>query len=159
VSASASETKAFARDQAVAATMSPTARALAAVTKTTGVTTSGFVLLGIAVLAWLVGYFVGGRPLYLLSYGLVGIFAMAYPMGRRPLPLEGDRSQARARLAEGETIAVQLSLNASRRLSTFILEEEIPATLGPPARVPVATLEAGESVDHSYELTLQRRGA
>ena len=128
------------------------------VSSATGVTSTGLVLLGVAVLSWLLGFYVGGRPLYYLAYGLVGLFLICFFVSRRPLPIEGRRSDARPRLAEGETIAMHLTLTAGRRLSTIILEEEVPATIGLPARVPIATLEAGESVDHSYALTLHRRG-
>jgi len=74
------------------------------------------------------------------------------------LPVEGTRSDARPRLAEGETVSMDVELTASRRLSTFILEERLPSALGDPARVSVASLESGESVGHSYQLTCKRRG-
>jgi uncharacterized protein (DUF58 family) len=151
-----SETRTFAATQQAA--LGGRARVLAAITKTTGVTQTGMVLLGISIVCWIVGYYVGGRPLYYLAYGLAGMFGLCYAIGRRPLPLEGRRSDSRPRLAEGETINIELELTATRRLSTFILEEEVPARLGPPARLPVATLDAGESAGHSYQLTLHRRG-
>ena len=153
-----SETRSFTAAAQQAAVVDRRARIIAAITNATGVTQTGMVLLGIAVVCWIVGYTVGGRPLYYLAYGLGGMFGLCYAIGRRPLPLEGRRSESRPRLAEGETISIDLELTASRRLSTFILEEEVPPRLGPPARLPVATLDAGESAGHSYQLSLHRRG-
>ena len=124
----------------------------------TGLTASGLVTLGVAVLFWGLARFVAGRPMYLISYGLLAALAISYVIGRRPLPLEGTRSDTRPRLREGETISMEVELTASRRLSTFILQEYVPAGLGESARVPVATLDAGESVGHSYKLTCWRRG-
>jgi uncharacterized protein (DUF58 family) len=154
VTAPVSETRRFAQDVRANRFTRARDRIMAA----TGITSTGLVLLGVTALSWLLGYYVGGRPLYYLAYGLAGLFVICFSVSRRPLPIEGRRSDVRPRLAEGETIAMHLTLTAGRRLSTFVLEEEVPPTVGLPARVPIATLEAGESVDHSYALTLQRRG-
>jgi uncharacterized protein (DUF58 family) len=112
-----------------------------------------------SILAWGIARVVGGRPLYLLAYGMVGVFVACWLIGRRPLPVEGFRSDARPRLAEGETISMDVTIKARRRLSTFILEEQMPSALGEPARVPIASVEAGENVGHSYRFTASRRGA
>jgi uncharacterized protein (DUF58 family) len=72
--------------------------------------------------------------------------------------LTGQRADARPRLREGETINMEVSLTAKRSLSTFILDEDVPERLGRPARVPIASLQGGESVSHNYRLTLTRRG-
>ncbi len=53
---------------------------------------------------------------------------------------------------------MEVKLVAERRLSTFVLEEYVPEMLGQNARIPVASLEPGESVDHAYKLTCWRRG-
>ena len=151
-----SETQQFARRQAIAA--SRVSRVMARVTAKTGITSTGFVVLGIAVLSWVTARVVGGKPLYLGAYLLITIFVASMLWGRRPLPLEGRRSEARARLAEGETVSMDISLTATRRISTFILEEDVPELLGEPARVPVAAVEAGESIGHQYSVTLNHRG-
>lgn len=153
--ATVTETQRFA---ATTGTMSPWSRRLRRLTEATGVTNTGFVLLAVAALAWIIGYVAGGRPLYLGSYLMLAMFGIAYAIGRRPLPLTGERSDARPRLREGETITMDVALTAKRSLSTFILDEEIPERLGAPARVPIAKLDGGESVGHSYKLTLTRRG-
>lgn len=157
MTAAVSETQRFTQNQAIAA--SSFARARERFTAKTGITASGAVVLTIAVLAWVIAKLFGGKPLFMMSYGLLGVFLVAYALGRRTLPLEGVRSDSRPRLAEGETIAIDVALTAQRRLSTFILEEHVPYELGVPARVPIASVDAGESVGHSYRLTLARRGA
>jgi uncharacterized protein (DUF58 family) len=133
-------------------------RAVRAITHTTGLTTSGLILLAVSIVAWGLGRFIAGRPMFLLAYGGVTVLAMSWAIGRRPLPLVGVRASARSRRREGETISMDVTLTAERRLNTFILEEQVPAMLGQNARIPVASLEPGESVEHSYRLTCWRRG-
>lgn len=151
-----SETRRFAERQAVAA--SRFSRAMERVTTKTGITRTGFIVLAIAALAWVTARTVGGKPLYLGAYLLLTIFVASLLWGRRPLPLEGHRSESRPRLAEGETVAMDIFLTARRRISTFILEEDVPALLGEPARVPVAAVDAGDSIGHHYSVTLNHRG-
>lgn len=134
-------------------------RTLATVLDRSGMTTSGLILAGVAVLAWGLGYWVAGKPMYLLSYGALAVLALMWSVGRRPLPLEGERSDLRARLTEGEAVEVEVTLRARRQLSNIILEEKLPPLLGEPARVPIGTLESGAEVTHSYALTAWRRGA
>jgi uncharacterized protein (DUF58 family) len=134
------------------------ARIMRTITRRTGITPSGLILVGVIVVAWLLGRFIAGRPLYLLAYGGLTVLAISWGIGRRPLPLEGVRAGARARRREGETISMSVSLTATRRLNTFILEEHVPSSLGQNASIPVASLEAGDSVEHSYQLTCWRRG-
>lgn len=134
-------------------------RALTTVLDRSGMTASGLILAGVAVLAWGLGYWVAGKPMYLLSYGALAVLALMWSLGRRPLPLQGERSDLRARLTEGEAVEVEVTLRARRQLSNIILEEKLPPLLGEPARVPIGTLESGAEVTHSYELTAWRRGA
>jgi len=138
--------------------MALTARLRAALTRATGLTSTGMILVGAFVACWVVARIVAGKPLFLFSYLLLIMIVLAYMSGRRALPVSGQRSEARPRLAEGETVAMQVSLTADRRLSTFILEEQLPASLGSAAQVSVASLEAGETVEHAYQLTAARRG-
>ena len=152
-----SETRRFSQGMAVRANR--LTRAREAFTDKTGITATGALLAGLSALAWVIARVVGGRPLYLLAYGMAGVGVACWLSGRRPLPIEGQRSDSRPRLAEGESIAMDVTLTAKRRLSTFILEEQMPASLGqPPARVPVASAQAGETVGHRYTFTATRRG-
>ena len=129
-----------------------------AFTSATGITPLGAILLVLAVASWLTGKIVAGRPLYLFAYGMLVVFAIAWVAGRRDMQLEGVRSEGRPRLREGETVDMAVNLTAGRRLTTFVLEERVPESLGSPARVAVETVDAGESIGHSYQLTCRRRG-
>jgi len=117
------------------------------------------ILVAVAAAAWVLAYWIGGKPLYLLAYGALAVLALAWFVGRRPLPLEGVRADMRARVREGEEMSITVALTAQRRLSNLILEEEVPTMLGENARLPIATLEAGESADHEYSLICWRRGS
>lgn len=127
-------------------------------TRRTGLTSSGVVVVVLAVAAWALARFVGGRPLYIVSYTLLVLLGASYAIGRRPPPIEGTRSEGRPRLAAGETVSMSVRLSASRRVSTFVLEEQIPPALGDTAAVPIAVLDPGEEVEHEYKLTCRRRG-
>ena len=48
-------------------------------------------LAAIAVVAWLLGYWVAGKPMYLLAYGALAVLGLLWSIGRRPLPLAGER--------------------------------------------------------------------
>ncbi len=138
---------------------SPVRRALTAATETSGITLSGLILALVAVVAWLIGYWIAGKPMYLLSYGAVAVLVLMWSVGRRPLPLTGERSDLRSRVREGETVQVEVTLHANRSLSNIILEEKVPPLLGESSRVPIGTVESGGEVTHNYEVTAWRRGA
>lgn len=115
--------------------------------------------MAIAIVAWLVGYWIGGRPLYLVAYGALAVLGLAWGIGRRPLPLTGTRADLRPRVAEGAEVSIEVALTASRSLSNVVLEEQVPAMLGEPARLPIATVDGGETVGHTYSLVAWRRGS
>jgi uncharacterized protein (DUF58 family) len=127
-------------------------------TRVTGLTSTGLILAGSFIACWVLARIVAGRPLFLFSYLLLIMLVLAFVAGRRTLPVEGTRSDGRPRLREGETVTMEVELTASRRLSTFILEERVPEALGEAARVSVASLDGGQSVNHAYQLTCKRRG-
>jgi uncharacterized protein (DUF58 family) len=153
---SLSETRRYAEQAAAASSLSTRLRDQ--VTRATGLTPAGLILVAVAAGSWLLGFTVAGRPLYLLAYGCVAVLALSWAIGRRPLDLEGRRSTVRPRLREGEEVTVEVELTATRRLSTFILEERVPPALGQHARLPVASLEAGQSAGQGYSLQCWRRG-
>ena len=134
-------------------------RVLDEATRRSGITSSGMILVAVAAASWLLAYWIGGKPLYLLAYGALGVLGLAWGVGRRPLALEGVRADVRARVREGEEMAITVALTARRRLANLILEEQVPSMLGANARLPIATLEAGESADHQYSLVAWRRGS
>lgn len=135
-----------------------TARLDETLTRLTGLTLSGAVVAALSLAAWALARFIGGRPLYIVSYTLAALVAAAYAIGRRPLPIEGRRSESRPRLRAGEVVTMSVQLTSTRRVSTFVLEEQIPAALGDTSPLPVAVLDSGEQVEHEYQLTCRRRG-
>src|SRR4051794_10613403 len=137
---------------------SAVARAAEVMTRVTGLTVSGGTVAGLAVGAWALARFIGGRPLYIVSYTLLLLLGAAYVIGRRPLPLQGARSESRPRLRAGEVVTMSVRLTSPRRVSTFVLEEQIPPALGEITPLPVAVLEGGEEVEHTSDLTCRRRG-
>lgn len=137
----------------------PMRRVLAAMTRRTGLSTSGLMVAGFAVLAWVVAYIVGGSPLYLLSYACVAVLGLAWLLSSRGFDLHATRSTTRARVAQGETVEISVRLEGTKRFVTFFLEEEVPAMLGTSPRVAVAEFEPGNGVEHTYDLTFWRRGA
>ena len=153
---SLTDTRRFVRE--AEARQAPLRRALDATTRRSGVTSSGLILLGFAVVAWIVARLAGGRPVFLLCYAAVLVLGLCWAYGRRPLPLEGARSSVRARVAEGQQVEVEVSLTANRSIPNVVLEEQVPALLGDHVRLPIASVEPGESVAHRYELTCWRRG-
>ena len=150
------ETRTFIRE--AAARQAPWRRALEAVTRATGVSAAGLILVLLAVAAWIVGYWVGGRPLFLVAYAAAAVLGGAWLYGRRPLPLTGQRTAPVVRVSEGRDVRVEVSLTAGRRLSTVLLEEQVPPLLGDHARLAIAQVEPEQPVTHAYELTCWRRG-
>jgi uncharacterized protein (DUF58 family) len=145
--------------RASAALGSPAARLEELLTRTTGFTLSGAVVAILAAAAWAIGRVIGGRPLYIAAYTLVVLLIASYVLGRRPLAVVGERSDPRPRLRAGEVMTMSVRLTSPRRASTFVLEEHVPAALGEMVPIPIAVLEEGEAVEHSYKLTCRRRGA
>jgi uncharacterized protein (DUF58 family) len=135
-----------------------TRRALRAVMRVTGLTATGVGLVVLSAACWALARFIGGRPLFIISYGLLAVLGVAYGVGRRPPSLVGDRSGSRPRLAEGEIITMEVRLTAERRLSTFLLEERVPPALGEPSLLAVPQIEPGEDLVHTYDLSCRRRG-
>jgi uncharacterized protein (DUF58 family) len=124
-----------------------------------GITRTGEVGIVLAVLLWLMARVFAGVTLYLVAYGALLLIVVSWLTVRRRLPLEGGRTELRARARVGEVLTVGLELRARRRLSTIVLEEALPEKLGDPVRLPVASIAGGEEVTHEYRLACTRRGA
>jgi len=133
-------------------------RVMERLTDLTGFTSSGLILLGVTVAAWSLGYYVGGRPLYLMAYGGAGVLITSWLYGRRAPDLVGRRSEVQGRVREGQAITVDVSLTAGRRMSNLILEERLPHVLGASPRISIAELAEGDSAGNTYVLTCSRRG-
>jgi uncharacterized protein (DUF58 family) len=137
----------------------PAVRLKAEVTRRTGLTKSGMALAAAAVLSWITGYLVGGVPLYLFAYGAAVVLVMSWLLGRRPVALVGRRSDTRPRVAVGEKLDLEVAVGASRRVSTVILEEQLPPLLGQSARVAVDYVDSGTEATHTYTVSAWLRGS
>lgn len=121
-------------------------------------TSTGLVLIGVGVLAWLLGKYIGGKPLYLLAYGVVGVIIYAKSATRRVPPVSGDRTDHSPRVTEGAAISIAVTLRSERRISNVVLEEKLPPLFGQSAVLPVANVAAGEPATCEYAFTAWRRG-
>ncbi|HVE75570.1 MAG TPA: DUF58 domain-containing protein [Actinomycetota bacterium] len=130
----------------------------AAIERRAGITISGLVLLVLAVVGWIFAYFIGGRAMFLLVYGLAMVFVIAIIAGRRRLSVDAERSDLPMRVREGQLVDVEITLRAKRRLSTVILEEILHPQLGTSVRVPIPSLPSGQEVKHVYSFSPKLRG-
>src|SRR5205814_6940195 len=59
------------------------------ITHVTGLTISGQILLVVGVAFWGIGRYAGGRPLYMLAYGVVAVIVVSKVVTRRAPPAQG----------------------------------------------------------------------
>ena len=123
-----------------------------------GLTPTGLGVLGLVIVGYVLGRMLNSRPVYVMTYGLLLVLVISWLLGRRNLDVDANRSEMRTRVRQGQTIEVELSLTARRRISTIVLEEELHHELGVPVRVPVPLLPSGEEVRHAYTFVPSRRG-
>lgn len=123
-----------------------------------GVTVTGVGLVMLVVLGYLLARRVGNPAMYLVADGLAFLLAAAFLLGRRRLALDVDRSDLPRRIREGQTVDAEVTLHARRRISTIVVEEELPPALGLPPRIPLPVLAAGQAVSHHYRFRPKRRG-
>jgi uncharacterized protein (DUF58 family) len=128
------------------------------VTRLTGLTTSGLSLVGVMVVAWLVGKYIGGRPLYLLAYGIGAVLVYSKVSTRRQPAVTGTRADANPRVAEGAVLAMAINVESERNVANLVLEEKLPLLFGQIAVLPVAAVGPHASVEHEYTVTAWRRG-
>jgi uncharacterized protein (DUF58 family) len=124
----------------------------------TGLRVYGVVALVGAVLVWLMARIVAGTAMYLFAYGLVVLFGICFFLAPRNLKLTGERAGLFPRAHEGDRLEVEVSLQANRGVSTFVLEERVPERLGQPVRVPITKLSSGQKLTHRYSVRCTRRG-
>ncbi|MEY2425062.1 MAG: hypothetical protein QOI61_634 [Actinomycetota bacterium] len=129
-----------------------------ALKRKTGVTVYGVVALAGFVLVWLLAKIVAGTAMYLFAYGLLLLFGVCFFLAPRHLKLVGNRAGLFPRAHEGDRLEVEVTLEAQRGVTTFILEERVPERLGQPVRVPITKLSSGEKLTHRYSVRCQRRG-
>ena len=131
---------------------------MAAVERRAGLTPVGLTVLGLVLPGFVLGRALGSRPLLLLVYGALAVVGLSRVLARRRLSVDAVRSALPTRVREGTGVDVELRVTAHRRLATIVLEEELPAALGLPVRLPVPVLPGGQSVEHAYRFTARRRG-
>jgi uncharacterized protein (DUF58 family) len=123
-----------------------------------GITPSGAIVLALAALAWGLGRVLGSKSMLLIAYGVAIVVLVSWILGRRKLSVEARRSDLPTRVREGQVVGVTLTLEAKRRVSTIVLEEELHDQLGTAVRLPVPLLPAGDLVEHAYTFTPRMRG-
>lgn len=121
-------------------------------------TVSGIVLMGLGIVSWLIARWLGSRALFLMVYGGLMLLVVSYVIARRRLAIDVDRSEIPARMREGQVANVTLKIQAQRRATTLILEEQLHPALGRSVRVPVASIGSGEEIEHEYSFSPRRRG-
>jgi uncharacterized protein (DUF58 family) len=126
--------------------------------RATGVTVYGVVAFSGFVLVWLLAKIVAGTAMYLFAYGLLMLFVICFFLAPRNLKLSGERAGLFPRAHEGDRLEVEVSLEARRGVSTFVLEERVPERLGQPVRVPITRLSSGQKLTHRYSVRCTRRG-
>ena len=157
ITATAAKSAAAAREAAEAAAR-PGRRLLGFVERKTGLTRSGLVMVGVIIIAWILGKIIAGRPLYLLAYGATALLIVFRVAFNRVPPVVAERAQPVARVSEGSDVKIAVRLTPERNVSTLLIEEHIPPLLGHSARIPVPELAAGQPVEYRYAVTAWRRG-
>lgn len=138
--------------------MTSRAGLLATAERRLGLTPAGVAVAALVVPGFALGRLLASRPVFLLVYGAVAVLGLSRLLARRRLAVDAHRSSLPTRVREGQSVDVELSVTAARRLATTVLEESLPEPFGPPVRVPVPLLPSGQTVLHGYRFTARRRG-
>lgn len=147
-----------ARSPRLARSLAGGSSVLAWVERHLGITPAGLVVIGFVVLAFTLGKLLSSVALYLLAYGVLMVLGASWLLGRRKLAVVAGRTDLPGRVNQGQQVRVELSLEAQRRISTIVLEEELKDPLGRPVRVPIPLLAGGKVVLHPYTFSPKRRG-
>ena len=131
---------------------------LAAIERRAGLTPAGVAVLALVVPVLALGRAVSSRPLFLLAYGALAVAGLSRLLARRRLSVDAWRSALPTRMRESQSVDVEISVTAKRRVATVVLEEDLPEPFGLPVRVPVPLLPSGETMLHGYRFTARRRG-
>jgi uncharacterized protein (DUF58 family) len=131
---------------------------LALIERRTGITSAGIAVLAAGLTGAILGRAVSSRAMVLLSYGALLAVGAGWVLGRRTIDVDAVRSDLPSRLREGQSVSAEVTVTTRRRLGALVLEEVLPEALGRPVRVPVALLQPGMGVQHTYALSARRRG-
>jgi uncharacterized protein (DUF58 family) len=131
---------------------------LAAAERRLGLTPAGVAVAALVLPGLLLGRLLASRPLFLLVYGAMAVVGLSRLLARRRLSVDAHRSSLPTRVRENQSVDVEISVTAQKRLATVVLEEALPDAFGTPVRVPVPLLPSGQTVLHGYRFTARRRG-
>ena len=131
---------------------------LAAAERRLGLTPAGVSVVALILPGLVLGRLLASRPLFLLVYGAMALVGLSRLLARRRLSVDAVRSSLPTRVRESQSVDVEISVTAKRRLATVVLEESLPEPFGAPVRVPVPLLPSGQTVLHGYRFTARRRG-
>lgn len=123
-----------------------------------GLTISGLVVGGLALVGWFSAHVYGGRALYLLAYAAVVMIGASVYLARRKRPVTAIRSDLARRARVGQTLDVELVLESKTRVTTFRIEEQVHPHLGRTVVVPVPALAPNEPLSHRYSISPKLRG-
>lgn len=131
---------------------------LASIERRLGLTPAGVAVAALVIPGLVLGRALASRPLFLLAYGALAVVGLSRLLARRRLAVEAVRSSLPTRMRSSQSVEVEISVTAKRRIATLVLEEALPEPFGTPVRVPVPLLPAGQTVQHAYRFTARRRG-
>lgn len=123
-----------------------------------GLTPAGVGVIVVVILGFVAGRLLQSRGLFLAVYGMLFAVGLSWVLGRRKLKVEAVRSDLPGRVRPGQVLQAELELTAGQRLTTLVIEEQLPGEVGLPVRIPVPLLPRGKTVSHAYELSPKTRG-
>src|SRR5258708_35542008 len=91
-----------------------------------GITVTGLIVIVMAALGWGLARFIGGRTLYLMVYGALGLLAVGIYLARRRRPSKSHCANTPLPARVCHFPATNVTVTAGRIPSTFVLEESPP---------------------------------
>lgn len=121
-------------------------------------TVTGGSIVVLAVIVWFVAHALGSKTVYLMVYASVVLLVMAWVVARRLPAVDIERSRLPMRLRVSQSVDVELVIRARRRVSTILIQEELPEALGRTLSIPIASLAPGHAISHVYSFRPSVRG-
>lgn len=110
------------------------------------------------VVCWIIARILSSHSLFVMVYASAMAVGVSWLSGRRPLKVQVTRSSLPSRIRVGQMVIAELEIIPSRRLSTIVLEENIPGHIGGTVSIPIDVLKPGSEMRHPYVLTPRLRG-
>lgn len=129
-----------------------------AVERLTGLTGAGVLALLATGGAVLLGRRLDSAGLTILGYALGIALVSVWVLSRRRVHVSAERTDLPHRVTLGRVIDTELTLTSASRLTSVVVEEEFPQSLGQRVRLGVPVLPAGAPVTHGYQFRADRRG-